>query len=399
MTRSSGQDGNSRKGPSPTHRFGHYVKRTSTDEIDPQRAIEALERGLAGPDLCLILLFISPAYDRSRMLAALPGRFNDVPVIGCTTAGEITEQGYAEGHMVAVGFPSEHFTAACALVTDLNRLAPKSVVEAVLELRNVVASEQPSWHVGFAFLVSDGLSLKEDQLVSALSTALGPIPLFGGSAGDGLDFKETQVLYGGEFHSDAAVIALFRTRCRIRVFKYDHFLPTDRQMVVTDADPDNRLVKEINAEPAAREYARMVGKDPDRLSPFIFAANPVVVKLGDGHHVRSIQKVEENGYLRFFSAIDEGLVLTVAEASDIAQHLEALLADLNKDSPVDTILACDCILRRLEIEQIQAGRRISSILSSHGVVGFNTYGEQINMLHVNQTFTGVAFYPPSEGRD
>jgi hypothetical protein len=28
------------------------------------------------------------------------------------------------------------------------------------------------------------------------------------------------------------------------------------------------------------------------------------------------------------------------------------------------------------------------------VVGFSTYGEQLNSMHVNQTMTGVAIYPP-----
>ena len=83
-----------------------------------------------------------------------------------------------------------------------------------------------------------------------------------------------------------------RSRCPIRVFKIDHMQPTDIKMVVTDADPERRLVREINAEPAAREYARLVGKDPDQLSPFIFAAHPVVVRIGDQHHIRAIQKVE-----------------------------------------------------------------------------------------------------------
>ena len=32
-------------------------------------------------------------------------------------------------------------------------------------------------------------------------------------------------------------------------------------MVVTGADPARRIVTEINAEPAALEYARMVGLD------------------------------------------------------------------------------------------------------------------------------------------
>ena len=162
-------------------------------------------------------------------------------------------------------------------------------------------------------------------------------------------------------------------------------------MVVTAADPERRLVREINAEPAAREYARLVGKDPDQLSPFIFASNPVVVRVGGQHHVRAIQKVEENGDLRFFSAIDEGLVLTLAEAGGIASHLEAALADLSSVRAPEAVIGCDCILRRLEVEQVQGIREMSAILSRSKVVGFSTYGEQFNSVHVNQTLTGVIF--------
>ena len=236
----------------------------------------------------------------------------------------------------------------------------------------------------------------EDVLVSAFGPALGATPLFGGSAGDALQFRRTFVLANGAFHANAALLALIRTDCPVRVFRFDHFRPTERRMVVTEADPERRLVREINAEPAAREYARMVGKDPDQLSPFIFAANPVVVRVGGEHHVRSIQQVEEDGDLRFFSAIDEGLVLTVAESRDLAAHLEEALASLGAP---DAVIGCDCILRRLEVEQTQAQRRVSAIFRRHGVVGFNTYGEQFNMLHVNQTFTGVAIYPPAPAED
>ena len=37
---------------------------------------------------------------------------------------------------------------------------------------------------------------------------------------------------------------------------------------------------------------------------------------------------------------------------------------------------------------------VSALLKQHGVVGFSTYGEQLNSMHVNQTMTGVAIYPP-----
>ena len=121
-----------------------------------------------------------------------------------------------------------------------------------------------------------------------------------------------------------------------------------------------------------------------------------MVRIGGHHHVRAIQKVEENGDLRFFSAIDEGLVLTLAKAGDMAGHLETALADLSRDSVPEAIIGCDCILRRLEAEQMQSLRAVSRILSMNKVVGFSTYGEQFNSVHVSQTLTGAAIYRPSD---
>ena len=86
------------------------------------------------------------------------------------------------------------------------------------------------------------------------------------------------------------------------------------------------MVRQINAEPAAQEYARLLGKDPAQLTTFTFAAHPVVVRIGGRHHVRAIQRVAENGDLVFFSAIDEGLVLTLAEPQDMAAHLDEALS-------------------------------------------------------------------------
>ena len=104
--------------------------------------------------------------------------------------------------------------------------------------------------------------------------------------------------------------------------------------MVTEADPERRIVKSINAEPAAREYARIVGKDPDQLDRFTFASHPVVVRIGAAHHVRAIQQVNDAGELVFFSAIDEGMVLTVASPQNMVDHLHNKMADLSdQDKP------------------------------------------------------------------
>ncbi|MFN6978088.1 MAG: FIST N-terminal domain-containing protein, partial [Gemmobacter sp.] len=231
---------------------------------------------------------------------------------------------------------------------------------------------------------------REDALAAALAGGLGPVPLFGGSAGDGTRFRQTRVLAGGAARGNAAVVALVRTACPVRVFNLDHLVPTETRMVVTRADPARRIVQAINAEPAAREYARLAGKDPAQLTPFTFAAHPVVVRIGGQHHVRAIREVAGDDLI-FYSAIGEGLVLTLARPQDMAAHLARALGAL--DGPA-AILACDCILRRMEAEENQQTQAISALLRRHRVTGFSTYGEQRNAMHVNQTLTGVALYPP-----
>jgi hypothetical protein len=240
----------------------------------------------------------------------------------------------------------------------------------------------------------DGLSTREDELTAVLASGLGPVPLFGGSAGDGTRFKATFVLHGGRVASNAAVLVMLRTACRVKVFNLDHLVPTTRKMVVTEADPKRRIVRQINMEPAAQEYARVLGKDPAQLTTFTFAAHPLVVRIGGRHHVRAIQRVAENGDLVFFSAIDEGLVLTLAEPLEMVSHLRRELAGLRAEGEPMAILACDCILRRMEALEKQQYGAVSEVLRDNNVTGFSTYGEQWNSMHVNQTMTGVAIYPP-----
>ncbi|MDJ0931726.1 FIST C-terminal domain-containing protein [Breoghania sp.] len=48
------------------------------------------------------------------------------------------------------------------------------------------------------------------------------------------------------------------------------------------------------------------------LTPEIFAANPLLVRVGGDYHVRAIQKMTDDGALHFYCTIDEGIVLTLA---------------------------------------------------------------------------------------
>lgn len=381
-------------GPSGALTRAPEIVRTAVVAYDDPHPVDRLAAAMGSEPLALVTLFVSPKTDIRKIAEQAKTVFRDTLVIGCTTAGEIGHEGYGEGLIVAMGLPRSSFRARTLLVEDLTNFDGQALIDRMIQSRNALMREVPDWGFEFNFMLIDGMSTLEDALTAEIAAGLGPVPLFGGSAGDEQRFGQTFVMDQGRVMSNAAVIAQVRTECRVKVFKTDHFEPTARRMVVTRASPDRRIVHEINAEPAAREYARLVGKDPNQLTTFTFAAHPLVVRVGGQHHVRSIQQVAENGDLVFFSAIDEGLVLTLADSTDMATHLEGELADLSAKGRPDAILACECMFRRMEAEQKQSAGKISKLLADYNVVGFCTYGEQINSMHVNQTLTGVAIYPP-----
>ncbi len=372
----------------------NLVRTAEADAADPDAVRQIVMKLGRGP-FSMVLMFFSPETDRATLTRQLKAEIPYARVMGCSTAGELSSKGYDEGKIIAIGFPIEHFGVETLLIHDLKNCSPQDLMGSLLRARQNLSRRYPRFEHEFAMLLVDGLSEREDELTAALASGLGPVPLFGGSAGDGRRFQETFVLNGPTLMENSAILTFFRTNCHVKVFSYDHLAATKKRMVVTQAEPNARVVKEINAEPAGQEYARLIGVDPALLNDHVFAANPVVVQVGGKHHVRAIKSVHPNGDMSFFAAIDEGLVLTLAEPQNMVAHLEGALAGLSKHSDPALVLACDCIFRRLEAEHSQMKTQMSDLLSKANVRGFSTYGEQIGSIHVNQTFTGVAIYPPS----
>ena len=364
-----------------------------TRTLDPVLAAAQLHDGLTASDLAAVLLFASSDRDLDALAGELAKRFGPVPVVGCTTSGEICGAGYVTGAVVGLSLAQPDFHVAAERIDDLDGFTIAAGHELVSRALRGLEHEAPDLGRSdvFAMLLIDGLSTAEEAVVSSLHGVLGEIPLFGGSAGDSLQFRSTRVLHDGRFRENCAVLMMVATRHPFRVFKTEHFTNTDDKMVVTEADPARRVVSEINAEPAGAEYARLVGLPPDQLTPMIFAAHPVVVRVGGLNFVRSIQKVNPDGSLTFFCAIDEGIVLTVARALDIGEDLERLFDRLTGDlGPLQLVIGCDCVLRLLEINQRGLTGALGELMARNSVFGFSTFGEQFQAMHVNQTFTGVA---------
>jgi hypothetical protein len=200
----------------------------------------------------------------------------------------------------------------------------------------------------------------------------------------------------GEFRSDCAALTLVTTPVPFRTFKAQHFVPTEDRVVVTSADAEHRIIKQINGLPAAEEYAKLVAKSGGSLDPLSFASKPMVVMLAGTSYVRSIQRANPDGSLTLYCAIEEGVVLRVARGVDLVENLQQTFDRITADiGRPQAVIGADCVLRKLEILQCGLAGRVEAILRNNHFVGFNSYGEQFGGTHVNQTFTGIAIAEPT----
>ena len=372
---------------------GPRVRQGSSCQASADVAVRELAEAIDQPDIGLIIVFVSINFDLDQLASALITRFGTVTVIGCTTAGEIGPSGSLEGSLSGVSIHKDDLAFRVALMDVLpsfdvgaGRLFAHKLKEDLRRQTPDLAPENT-----FSFMLIDGLCGCEEVVTRAFYDGLGGIPLVGGSAGDNGEFKKTWLLYDGRFVSNAALLLVASTPFIFDVFKTQHFLSTEARMIVTRAIPEKRIVTEINGCPAAEEYAAAVGIELDRLNSMVFAAHPVVVRIGDTDFVRSIQKMNPDGSLTFYCAIDEGIVFKVAKGVDMIDNLQETLAAITyRIGEPSLILGCNCILRDLEAKQRGFRPQVGALLAEHKVIGFNTYGEQYAGMHINQTFSGVA---------
>lgn len=366
---------------------GHSVAK------DPRIAVQEFHTAVSGPNLTLVIFFCSSHYDLDALTSEMNALFPNVTVVGCTTAGEIGPAGYREHSLSGASFPANSCLAIAGHYDELQQFDPIKGQDFVNTLLQQLENKRPDARPknSFALMLIDGLCKCEEPVVSTFQKALGNIGLFGGSAGDDQIFKQTWVFCDGAFRRDSVALVLINTIYPFKLFKAQHFIGNQERLIITKVDLSQRTVIEINGLPAAEEYARLLGVKVEKLDAAQFAACPVVVRINGMDYVRAIHKANPDGSLTFYCAIDKGIVLRMAHGVDFIPNLEQTFASVRGEiGPLQFTLACDCLLRQLEMTHNNFKEAVEEIFKKNNVIGFSTYGEQFMGVHINQTITGLA---------
>lgn len=372
----------------PAATAGLIARRAHVTDPDPLRAVAQLREQLSTDDASAVLLFCSGGYDLAQLGSAI-ARTVRAPVAACTSHAQIGPNGYEQGGITGLSLHSSDLEMRPHLLSPLSLCQSQAV--SLAREHGARMARRPGTR-SFGLLLVDGLSLWEDYVAAALYESLGNVPVVGGSAAPAPEQPAPAVYYDGRFHKGAGVLALCETESLgFECFSTQHFSPSDKKLVITLADPERRLVYEINGEPAAHSYAAAIGLKPAELGFEQFACHPLLLDLGEQRLPRAIRTCNADGSLTMACAIDEGLVVSIASSEEPVAVLEAKLDEVQSRVPDPAaLLVFDCALRRLELQLRGLERQVGELLANRRALGFCGLGEQIGPLHANHTLTGIA---------
>lgn len=345
---------------------------------------------LEGFDTTQLIFFASSIFQPVAIGRAMHEAFPKSRVFGCSTAGEIVSGKMLNNSVVAMAFNSRAILdGKIEVVENLNDInRTKKAMDSFASYFNVpVLDMDPREYVGI--ILVDGLSLAEEVLMQKISDSTNVI-FVGGSAGDDLKFKAAHVYANGSSFTNAAVLALLKPADRFTFIKTQSFSDLGKTLEITCANEEMREVISINNKPAAAAYAEAVGTSFVD-APKHFMRNPLGLINEDELYIRSPQQILDNGSMKFFGGVSEGMELSLLQSANIIEDtrsaLEAARVELGGMSG---LLIFNCILRTQELYEKKLSDQYGELFSGVPAIGFSTYGEQF-IVNLTQTATMLAF--------
>jgi len=358
--------------------------------ISVSDAVKDIADQLKGFDTKQLVFFASSNFRPDAISKAMHGAFPESNVFGCTTAGEIISGKMLQNSIVAMAFNSRAIMdCKIEVIEDIKQSSGiKRAMDSFADYFKLpVRDMDPREYVGL--ILVDGLSLAEDVLMQKISEATSVI-FIGGSAGDDLKFKTAYVYANGKSYSNAAVLALMKPADRFTFIKTQSFSDLGKHLEITCANEEAREVISINNKPAVAAYAEAVGTSFDE-APKHFMRNPLGLMVEDEPYVRSPQQILDNGSIKFYGGISEGMELSLLQSTNMIDDTRAALEAAKKElGGMSGLITFNCILRTLELGEKNLSDKYGELFSDIPTIGFSTYGEQY-IVNLTQTATMLAF--------
>jgi hypothetical protein len=351
---------------------------------------EQLLAGTGSEPRC-ILFFAALAHDGNILGQRLQAQFPQAQIVGCSSNGEFTDGGFGKGGVAALALYDDTVGQVATALLPQRPSIEAGVEQAAgrlgQQLGRPLRKLDPQRYVGIALL--EGASSSEERVNEALGNQAPLLPFIGGSAGDNITFSGTWVFAEGRVERDAGALMVLELLRPFAVLKTCNFVATAVELVITQAEPERRLILEIDGQPAAQRYAALIGAEAETLGFADFLAHPLGLLIDGQPWLRSCFRREGSGLL-VACAVLPGMTLNLMQATDLVADTQSALARTAEQlgAPPRAALLFNCAYRMLEAQIKGLELPYHQVLRSVVHAGLHSNGESY-LGHINQTLTGL----------
>lgn len=361
--------------------LGHSNDVDSADAIS--EILEQCAQQLEGAVPQAGMLLSAVDFDYPLILDRIQTAFPDLPLIGCTTDGEMsTVLGSEEDSISLILFCGDQVSIRAGIGRGLSKDGAAAAQQA-LESTAIPNMGPPK----LCLVLIDGLQAGVEAALAELTTQLPPgTPIVGGLAGDQFRFKQTHQFFHTEVLQNGLVTLLFygndlKVSCGVAT----GWQPLSRKATVTRSA--GRVVYEIDHQPARTFFESYIGG----LS--LFGEYPLAVfedSDSDQFYLRSsVDTKEKNDHIAFMGDIPEGATVQITHAtteeilSAAQTSAEQALNSYPGQAPTAGLIF-SCAARRWLLSQrvSEEYTGYKQLLGEHfPFAGFYTYGEIAPLVH------------------
>jgi hypothetical protein len=360
------------------------VGRSAAGQASRAAGATAARAAVVGEEPRLLLVFAAISHDLGAVQDGVREVAGGVPVIGCTTHGEIGPGGPRDGSVTVAAIGGAGFqvgTAVAEQVSGRQREAGAAVAG------QADTGDDRPYRV--LLLLTDGLIRDQEEILRGCYATLGArVPLFGGAAADGWRMSGTYLMADGKVLSNAVVAAMIASDAPLSVSVRHGFRLVGPAMFVTGTAGGRVLT--LDDRPALDVYLERLGGPPEAytdVNAFVSFAlpRPLGVQRRSGLEARNVStEVDldgrsiggggglDPGSLVWATDADEGSILAAVDAA-----CQDATVGLGGRAPIGLLtFSCAALRAVLGDAGIRAeGERLERATAGAPYAGFYTYGE------------------------
>lgn len=373
-----------------------FAQTAENDPVDnARRAVNKIKADFARIKPSFVVFFAATKYDPGTVAAEMQAAFPDAVTLGCTAAGEACDDKILEQSVVAMAFAED----ALAFSETVLVLSDKSAAEraarcdifsdATAALNHLARNlDRPlldiDYHKYIGFMLGDSTCPFTEGVIERAGELMN-VFLAGGIAGGGnYEFEKQFIFYKGEaYNNGAAVLALWKPQNGFALLKTQAVDLSEKQLTITKADKDRRIIWEFNGRPALEAYAEAVGVRPEDVGIPEFDNYPLAVMADDEPFLCSAVGVVEGGGLQMYMRFVDDMRMTVTKTGKIVEVTEKALSDKLAEMDVSPagILHINCVCRYKVLHATGQYEEFGRLFAGCPHIAFASMGEMyVNMV-------------------